>query len=107
MLDVSLQGAAVAEVISYKPGAFCQLKLASRERILISCAQSGIRIMKLSLGGLIPTKTIADWPFSRLEEAIRIFADEANPTQHPLEAIKSKLMTCSSIRDVEQLCSTR
>jgi len=97
----------VAQVISYKPGAYCQLRLESRERVLISCAQTGIKIMKLGFGGLIPTKTIADWPVSRLEEAIGIFADETNPTQHPLEAIKSKLMTCSSIRDIEQLCSTR
>ena len=63
--------------------------------------------MKLGFAGLIPTKTIADWPVSRLEEAIGIFADEANPSQHPLEAIKNKLMTCSSIRDIEQLCSSR
>jgi hypothetical protein len=61
--------------------------------------------MKLGFGGLIPTKTIADWPVSRLEVAIRIFSDESNPSQHPLEAIKNKLMTCSSIRDIEQLCA--
>lgn len=97
----------MAEVISYKPGAYCQLKLASRERVLISCAQTGIKIKKLGLGGLIPTKTIADWPVSRLEETISIFADEGNPSQHPLEAIKNKLMTCSSIRDIEHLCSGR
>lgn len=97
----------MAEVISYKPGAYCQLKLASRERVLISCAQTGIKIMKLGLGGLIPTKTIADWPVSRIEEAISIFADEGNPLQHPLEAIKNKLITCSSIREIEQLCSSR
>ncbi len=97
----------MAEVITYKPGAYCQLKLASRERVLISSAQTGIKIMKLGLCGLIPTKTIAAWPVSRLEAAIRIFADEDNPSQHPLEAIKTKLMTCSSIRDIEQLCSGR
>jgi hypothetical protein len=97
----------MAEVISYKPGAYCQLKLASRERVLISCAQTGIKIMKLSLGGLIPTKTIPDWPVSRLEKAIDVFAEEANPSQHPLEAIKNKLITCSSIREIEQLCSGR
>ena len=95
----------MADVIAYKPGAFCQLKLASRERVLISCAQTGIKIMKLSLGGLIPTKTIADWPVSRLELVIKIFADETNPSQHPLDAIKNKLMACSSIKDIEQLCS--
>jgi hypothetical protein len=74
----------MAEVISYKPGAYCQLKLASRERVLISCAQTGIKIMKLGLGGLIPTKTIADWPVSRLEEVISIFADEGNPLKATL-----------------------
>lgn len=95
----------MADVIAYKPGAYCQLKLASRERVLISCAQTGIKIMKLSLGGLIPTRTIADWPVSRLEAVIKIFADETNPSQHPLDAIKNKLMACSSIKDIEQLCS--
>lgn len=59
----------MAEIITYKPGAYCQLKLTSRERVLISCAQTGINIMKLGLGGLIPTKTIADWPISKLATA--------------------------------------
>jgi len=95
----------VAEIINYKPGAFCQLKLASRERVLISCAQTGIKIMKLGLGGLIPTKTIADWPISKLATAVHIFADETNQSEHPLEAIKKKLMTCTSIREIEQLCA--
>ena len=97
----------VAEIITYKPGAYCQLKLASRERVLISCAQTGIKIMKLGLGGLIPTKTIADWPISQLASAIHIFADENNASVHPLEAIKSKLMTCSSIDEIERLCAGR
>lgn len=95
----------MAEVITYKPGAYCQLKLASRERVLISCAQTGIKITKLGFGGLIPTKTIADWPISKLSSAIHIFADENNPSHHPLEAIKNKLMTCSSIREIEELCA--
>lgn len=95
----------MAEVITYKSGAYCQLKLGSRERVLISCAQTGIKIMKLGLGGLIPTKTIADWPISKLSAAVHIFSDEANPTQHPLEVIKSRLMSCSSIHEIEQLCA--
>ena len=97
----------MAEVINYKAGAYCQLKLASRERVLISCAQTGIKIIKLGLGGLIPTKTIAEWPFAQIEAAALIFADESNPTQHPLDAIKSKLMTCTSISEIEQWCTGR
>ncbi len=95
----------MAEVITYKPGAYCQLKLASRERVLISCAQTGIKIMKLGLGGIIPTKTIANWSISNLAAAAHIFADETNQPLHPLEAIKNKLMTCSSIHEIEQLCA--
>jgi hypothetical protein len=97
----------MAEVMAYKAGAYCQLKLASRERVLISCAQTGIKIIKLGLGGLIPTKTIADWPVSKLAIAIHTFADETNPSQHPLEAIKNKLMTCSSVQEIEELCASK
>lgn len=93
----------MVEIITYMPGAYCQLKLASGEHILIRCCdQTGIKIMKLSLDGLLPTKTIADWPISRIATAIHSFADENAPSQHPLETIKNKLITCSSIRDVEQ-----
>jgi hypothetical protein len=95
----------MAEIVTYKPGAYCQLKLASGERVLVSCAQTGIKIMKVALGGLIPTRTIANWSISELGAAIEIFADEGTPSQHPLEAIKNKLLTCSSIKEIEQLCT--
>jgi hypothetical protein len=95
----------MASVVTYKPGAFCQLKLDSGERILISCAQTGIKIMKLGWGGLFPTGTLADWPLRQLDEAIAIFADTNSPAAHPLDAIVSKLKSCSSIVEVRNLCS--
>lgn len=94
----------MAEIVSYKPGAYCQIKFPTRERVLISCAQTGIKIMKMSLGGLLPTMTIADWPLSNLGQVISIFADPQNPALHPLDAIKNRLMTCSSISEVQGLC---
>lgn len=97
----------MTEIVTYKPGAYCQLRLASGERVLVSCAQTGIKIMKVVLGGLIPTRTIADWSISELASAIEVFADESAPTQHPLEAIKNKLLTCASIKEIEQLCTRR
>ena len=97
----------MAEIVTYKPGAYCQLKLASGERVLVSCAQTGIKIMKVAFGGLIPTRTIVNWPISELASAIEIFADETTPMQHPLDAIKSKLLACSSIKEIEQLCAPR
>ena len=95
------------EIINYKPKAYCQIRFSNGDRVLVSCAQTGIKIFKLGFLGLFPTKTIADWPISRLESAIAIFADPANPMAHPLDAIKDKLVkTCSSISDVQRLCST-
>lgn len=96
----------MAEIISYRPGAYCQIKFPNGERVLVSCAQTGIKIKKLSLGGLLPRKTIADWPISNLAPVMSIFADPQNPTLHPLDAIKSGLMTCSSISEVQRLCDS-
>ncbi|MHB1076909.1 hypothetical protein [Thiobacillus sp.] len=103
----TLQQEQIAEVVTYKQGASSQLKLPNGERILISCAQTGIKIFKLALGGLIPTRTIAEWPISQLDSAIEIFADETVPTQHPLDTIKNRLLTCQSINEIEKLCARR
>jgi len=96
----------MASIVTYKPGAYCQIKLDSGERVLISCATTGIKIMKLGLVGLVPTRTIADWPIAKLRSAIAIFADPSQPDLHPLDAIKNRLMSCPSIAEVEQLCAS-
>ena len=97
----------MTEIIRYKPKAYCQIRFPNGDRVLVSCAQTGIKIFKLGFFGLFPTKTIADWPISRVESAIAIFADPTNPMAHPLDAIKDKLVkACSSTSDVQKLCST-
>ncbi len=63
--------------------------------------------MKLRLGGLLPTMTIADWPIAELHSAIDSFVDANQPFLHPLDAIKSKLMSCSSIAEIQRLCDKR
>lgn len=95
----------MAEIITYKPGAYCQIRFPNGERVLISCAQTGIKIVKLVFGGILPTKTVANWPISEITSAIKIFADPNNPTQHPLDAIRNKLVNCSSISEVQNLCT--
>jgi hypothetical protein len=95
----------MANIVAYKPGAYCQIRFANGERVLISCAQTGIKIMKLGLWGLFPTRTIVDWPIAQLASAIEIFADPNQPGLHPLDAIKNRLMSCSSIVEVQQLCN--
>lgn len=96
-----------AEIITYKPGAYCQLRLANGERILIGCAQTGIKISKLAFAGIIPTKTIASWPITQIDTVVNLFGDENNLAEQPLDAIKRKLMTCSSIQEVKQLCEDK
>jgi hypothetical protein len=95
---------ALATVVSYKAGAYCQLKLDRGERVLISCAQTGIKIMRLGWGGLFPVETLAEWPVDQLDEAIAVFLDIDNPSAHPLDAIVKKLSLCSSIGDVRRAC---
>ena len=62
----------VAQVITHKPGAYCQLKLNSGDRLLISIARPGIKIVKLRFGGLIPGRTIANWTPSELANAVAV-----------------------------------
>lgn len=95
----------MAKVVNYKEGRYCQLKLDSGERVLISIAQTGIKISKLRFGGIIPSNTICNWGASDLRSAIDIFADPNKPTKHPLDAIRDKLIECYSIEEIKQVCS--
>jgi hypothetical protein len=90
------------KIIAYKnagsSGMFCQLKFDSNERILISIAQTGVRICKLSFGGLIPTRTL--WESNDSVRMVELFGDENEPDKHLLDAIITKLMRCNSVSEV-------
>jgi hypothetical protein len=106
-----------ASVVTYANNpreCFCQLKLASRERILISIASQptpSTKVIKLKMGGLIPGPTI--WEYNALmaggyeayvENLMIMFANEmltdpAKP-QHPLDAMCVALSHCTSIDQV-------
>ena len=83
----------------------CQIKFSSRERIMISMANSpqhSIMVMKL-LAGIFPYRTI--WEFSTPEaeeekahkQLISMFTDSESPeVNHPLDAIILRLVPCRS-----------
>jgi len=51
----------MSEIIAYKSGLsakYCQIKFNDGNRVLISIAQTGIKILKLKWGGLIPSENI-------------------------------------------------
>lgn len=95
------------EVITYRRDAYCDLKLASGERVLVSFAKTGFKIIQMKFGGLIPARTIVNWPVSEVDSAVKLFEDEAAPEAHLLDSIKNKLLTCTSIKEIEQLCARR
>jgi hypothetical protein len=92
-------------VVRYKndgrSGCFCQIKLDSGERILISIAVSGIKVFKLILRGLIPIKIIWNCPISKLYSTIDKFIDPEDPMKHPLDSVRDALLKLKSIKEVE------
>ncbi|TSC89137.1 MAG: hypothetical protein G01um10143_518 [Parcubacteria group bacterium Gr01-1014_3] len=76
---------------------FCQIELDNGERILISVAQSGVKIFKLFFG-IIPIKTIYQ---ADLKTAVDLFM-ETEEWGRPilLDKIVTRLIDCPSIDDV-------
>jgi len=79
---------------------YCQIKLESNERILISIAQPGVKILKLNFGGLIPTQTI--WESNDVPKMVKLFADENQPEKPLLDAIIAGLIDCKTIVEIKQ-----
>jgi len=97
----------MGEIITYKnagpQGVFCQIKLTSGERILISIAQPGIQIYKLGFKGLFPTSTI--WKSDDIDQMINIFGDFALSEGTLLDAVIKKVIECKSIAEVKVILS--
>jgi len=62
--------------------------------------QSGVKIFKLSFGGLVPIKTV--WEGDNIFKMIALFADPNEPDKQPLDAIIDKLINCKSIEEIKQ-----
>ncbi len=77
----------MTKIITYKSGSsskYCQIKFNDGNRILISVAQTGIKISKLKWGGLIPSETVFEISTSDLFSDKYKFARE-NLTKKSLE----------------------
>jgi hypothetical protein len=92
----------MTKIITYKnegvKGVFCQLQLDSGERILVSIAQSGVKIFKIGFMGIFPMKTI--WESSSIEEMVKIFVNSQTQAMSPLDAIIEKLRNCKNIEKI-------
>ncbi len=64
---------------------------------MVSIAQTGVKISKLSWGGLVPTTTI--WESDDVSKMVKLFGDENEPSRDLLDSIICK---CAEIKSVEE-----
>jgi len=86
-----------AQVILKKEN-YCQIKLDSGERILISLSNSDIKVFKLGLGGLLPTKTLLS--MNSIKAAIFLEENGLELKNGMFEALINLCLTSSSIDDL-------
>jgi len=99
----------MSKIITYSskspPGIFCQIKLTNNERILISIANSGVKVFELDSMGLTPIRTI--WECNDLVKAVKLFDEFITQDKKLLDVIKDILIGCTSIEEVSQKLTLR
>jgi hypothetical protein len=103
----------MTKVVGYRndeSASFCTLRLSSGDRVMISVARApspSVQVVKLALGGLIPTRTL--WEFSPsfaggyepyIRMMIAMFADPTGEPKQPLDGMRDALLDCESIQDL-------
>jgi len=91
----------MAEILAKKDNkvqCFANLKLDNGERVMISVAQTGVRISKMKWAGMIPAATL--WETKSLTEVYEKFFNAHKPTQTPLESIIDKITDCRSCVEI-------
>jgi len=96
----------MSEIITYKngpSGKYCQIKLDDGNRILISIAQTGVKVMKLKWGGMIPSGDIFDITtqelFSEEYKHAREKLTEKSIALDMLDVFKEILIECGSLEE--------
>jgi hypothetical protein len=77
---------------------WARLRLDNGDQVMISVAQSGMKIFKMRWGGMWPAATL--WASSNLAEIAQKFIDETKPFQRPLDAMIDKIIDCRSAGEV-------
>lgn len=77
---------------------WARLKLDNGDQIMISVAQSGVKIFKMKWAGLLPGATL--WASRSLVEVGEKFFDPDRPLQRPLDSIIDRLIDCSSAAEL-------
>ena len=89
----------MSQIITYKEGCYSQIKLTSGERIMLSCTEGGVTILKMRFFGVVPAFKIAEWKLKDLSRFMFLFGG-APPNQTPFNFTVQKL---TSFKSIEQL----
>jgi len=73
---------------------FARLRLANGDQIMISVAQSGVKVLKMKWAGMFPASTL--WSSGSIAEVAEKFFDETDPLQRPLDSMIDALIDCRS-----------
>ena len=77
---------------------FARLRLENGDQIMISVAQSGVKVLKMKWAGLMPAATL--WASASVAEIAKKFFDEREPMQRPIDSMIDKLIDCRSATEV-------
>jgi hypothetical protein len=77
---------------------WARVRLENGDQIMISVAQTGVKIFKMKWGGLLPGATL--WASRSLVEVGEKFFPEDEPLKRPLDAIIDQLVDCGSAAEV-------
>ena len=98
----------MSEVVTYRnePGraAFCQIRLDSGERVVISVVDMEVKIVGQRLGGRLPAATL--WRSKDVDRLIALFGDPADPGKHPFEAMRDRILAIPSIEALERFLAS-
>lgn len=96
----------MAQIITYKEGAYSQIRLSSGERILLSVGQSGIAIFKLYFFGFFPGRKLAEWHSSQLADFMFFFGG-APLNQTPFNYTVNKLTSFDNILSLSKFLAQK
>jgi hypothetical protein len=74
------------------------MRLENGDQVMISVAQSGVKVVKMKWAGMLPAATL--WESRTVAEVAERFFNTNEPAERPLDAMIEKLINCRSAADV-------
>lgn len=91
----------MARIVTYQNDpkyCFCQLKLESGERVLVSIGSGSIKIYKMLFWGKLPVKVI--WQADKPDDIAFLLRREADFERSPLDLVVGKIIGCRSVEEI-------